>query len=524
MLKRNQNDLHAINVFNISIGFLRVHMAGVLGVNLSLVDSNETVRSFLSGFTQRLSSEWKEFINTAVDTSKYVEVFTYNASGNQVTGLFDATVTSELKNYANENVLQKIQILAFRLRGTGNQNILVVASAESVFKGRNIKSYVFGMVGPKNLNEYIYFTNREIRPGGSTIYFVGADYIDGPLRSYDYININNVGGNPTFKGTIEVLGIRDRNGNIVNPTSYNQIANLQGTPPYRLLTSDDISSLSFQNIRDEYDLNIQRLVNTYDWVRNNTSILTGLKFNGDITINFNHGQGASNYDMKISQGNVDYIITWNPSPPFAKIRRQGGGPAEEFNFLFNGVVVATGNISIDGPTALSTYFVNYTLYAHGDVLIRDKIIPKSTYDHFFDAREHSSSAGIEVSALEISQIKDFLTSNEKSSLNIVARNNVRIAERLNNMKIFASLFAFDGAFTVDNYNLGSANGQLLVFGSIMQNLRGPVGTFNPSTGQILTSYKKTCVYDPRIVTAAYQPVGTPTKSQTLTIKMLGMAN
>lgn len=237
MLKRNQNDLHAINVFNISIGFLRVHMAGVLGVNLSLVDSNETVRSFLSGFTQRLSSEWKEFINTAVDTSKYVEVFTYNASGNQVTGLFDATVTSELKNYANENVLQKIQILAFRLRGTGNQNILFVASAESVFKGRNIKSYVFGMVGPKNLNEYIYFTNREIRPGGSTIYFVGADYIDGPLRSYDYININNVGGNPTFKGTIEVLGIRDRNGNIVNPTSYNQIANLQGTPPYRLLTS-----------------------------------------------------------------------------------------------------------------------------------------------------------------------------------------------------------------------------------------------------------------------------------------------
>lgn len=265
-------------------------------------------------------------------------------------------------------------------------------------------------------------------------------------------------------------------------------------------------------------------MNTYDWVRNNTSILTGLKFNGDITINFNHGQGASNYDMKISQGNVDYIITWNPSPPFAKIRRQGGGPAEEFNFLFNGVVVATGNISIDGPTALSTYFVNYTLYAHGDVLIRDKIIPKSTYDHFFDAREHSSSAGIEVSALEISQIKDFLTSNEKSSLNIVARNNVRIAERLNNMKIFASLFAFDGAFTVDNYNLGSANGQLLVFGSIMQNLRGPVGTFNPSTGQILTSYKKTYVYDPRIVTAAYQPVGTPTKSQTLTIKMLGMAN
>lgn len=299
-LKRNQVDLHAMNVFNVAIGFLRVRMAGILGVNLTFIDTSESVLTFLRDFTQRLTNEWRTFFNTTVDTGKYVEVFSYDALSNRISGLFDSTVTSELRSYATESGLRRIQIFAFRLRDTRSSNVLVVASAESVFKGRSLISYVFGMVGPKNLNEYIYFTNREVRPGGSTIYFIGADYIDGPLRTHDYININNVGGSPTFKGTVEMVGIRDRNGNIVNPANYNQIANLQGTPPYRLLTQDDINSLSFQAIRDEYDSNIQRLVNTYDWVKANTGIQTGLKFTGDVTISFNHGQGASNYDIKIS--------------------------------------------------------------------------------------------------------------------------------------------------------------------------------------------------------------------------------
>ncbi|HOA17657.1 MAG TPA: hypothetical protein PKI47_07055, partial [Fervidobacterium sp.] len=63
---------------------------------------------------------------------------------------------------------------------------------------------------------------------------------------------------------------------------------------------------------------------------------------------------------------------------------------------------------------------------------------------------------------------------------------------------------------------GSA-GQLFTFGSIMQNVRGPVGRIDPSTG-----YDKTYVYDPRLTTAAYQPAGTPAKNSSAKIQVLGV--
>jgi len=233
-------------------------------------------------------------------------------------------------------------------------------------------------------------------------------------------------------------------------------------------------------------------------------------------------QSGSNYDIKISQGNTDYIISWNPAPPDARIRKQGGGPAEEFNIKFNGVVYAIGNITIDGPTQLSTYKGNYTLFSENDIIIKDRLIPYNTFASQFTNNEHGNN-GDSVSETKLPSIKDFVNTQETSSLNLVAINNVRVGKKLTNMKIFASLFAFDGSFMVDNHNTGSPSGQLFVFGSIMQNYRGPVGTFNPSTGETLTGYYKTYAYDPRILTGVHQPYGTPARSQTVSVKVVGIA-
>ena len=90
------------------------------------------------------------------------------------------------------------------------------------------------------------------------------------------------------------------------------------------------------------------------------------------------------------------------------------------------------------------------------------------------------------------------------------------------MKIFASIYAFNGSFRVENYNSDWPAGQLFSFGSIMQNARGAVGTFNPSSGQTVTGYYKTYVYDPRLTTAAYQPAGTPAKDSSAKIRVLGV--
>jgi len=74
---------------------------------------------------------------------------------------------------------------------------------------------------------------------------------------------------------------------------------------------------------------------------------------------------------------------------------------------------------------------------------------------------------------------------------------------------------------VADYNHDAPAGQLLVFGSIMQNIRGPVGTFD-SSGKTQTGYYKTYVYDERLITAAYQPAGTPAKDSSAKIRVLGV--
>uniref|UniRef100_A0A832IP10 DUF4900 domain-containing protein n=2 Tax=Fervidobacterium pennivorans TaxID=93466 RepID=A0A832IP10_FERPE len=505
----SQLEIDALNFLNVGAGFMRSRSTGVLGFNIPYQTG---LPSWYNDFKSKLSSEWKDFLEVYADNKSFL-IAEITPSGSFAT---DNQIRDELVEYLSNRKLSNISIYAIKSKKPFS--VLLVARAEK--EGKLVYSY--GIVTSKLLNQYVYFTNRERRPDGTTIYFIANELIDGPLRSHDYIHINNAGGKPTFTSPIEIVGIKDRNGYIVDPNNYSNFANLLGNPPYRLLRATDIAALDFNAIKNEYKNSIDTLVRNYTDIRSEPLVLSGIKFYGNITISFAHGQSGSNYDIKISQGNTDYIIKWNPAPPNARIRKQGGGPVEEFNIKFNGVVYATGNITIDGPTQLSTYKGNYTLFSEKDIIIKDRLIPYDTFASQFTNNEHGIN-GNTVSKSKLASIKDFVNTQETSSLNLVAINNVRVGEKLINMKIFASLFAFNGSFMVDGYDIGWPAGQLFVFGSIMQNYRGPVGTFNPSTGGIVTGYYKTYAYDPRILTGAHQPYGTPARSQTVSVKVVGLA-
>ncbi|KAF2962259.1 hypothetical protein [Fervidobacterium sp. 2310opik-2] len=510
MRLESQLEVDALNTLNVGIGMIRSKSAGILGFDIPF--SPNSPSWFNSEFLNKLNNDWKQFVTKNVKANSVYKVISMTGNENYS---IDPSVISEISNYKSERGLDSIEIYAF------NMNKLNLFLVSRVVKNGN-STYSYGIVGSKLLNQYVYFTNKEKIPDGQTIYFKSGETIDGPLRTHDYININNVGGNPTFLSTIEIIGIKDKNGNVVQPSNYSNYANLLGNPPYKILTQEDINALDFNAIKSQYQSSINSLVDTYDNVKNNPNKLSGLKFTGDITVSFNHGQGNSNYDIKISQGNVDYIIKWEPSgPPLARIRKQGGGKPDEFVFNFNGVIYSTGNMTIGGQTSLSTYNGNYTLFSEKSVYIKDRIIPYKTYKKVFNASEHSPNGEV-VTADKIEQIKDFVTSNETSALNIVAIKDVVIKEKLHNMKLFSSIFSFDGSFEVEGYDTDESVGQLFVFGSIMQNVRGPVGTFDPSTGQTVTGYYKTYSYDPRIITGAYQPYGTPTKSETIRLFVLGV--
>ena len=93
-------------------------------------------------------------------------------------------------------------------------------------------------------------------------------------------------------------------------------------------------------------------------------------------------------------------------------------------------------------------------------------------------------------------------------LGLVALNFVRIKHGVRNCggscfvkadyHVQAAILTLQHSFIVDNYNSGAKRGTLKVDGAIAQRFRGPVGTFNTSTGQGVTGYTKDYNYDNRL--------------------------
>lgn len=87
------------------------------------------------------------------------------------------------------------------------------------------------------------------------------------------------------------------------------------------------------------------------------------------------------------------------------------------------------------------------------------------------------------------------------TLGLIAEKDVVISENApHDIEIDASIMALGNSFTVEDWWDGSPKGTLTVYGGIIQNERGPVGTFNPATNQKTTGYTKNYQYDIRLMT------------------------
>lgn len=88
-------------------------------------------------------------------------------------------------------------------------------------------------------------------------------------------------------------------------------------------------------------------------------------------------------------------------------------------------------------------------------------------------------------------------------LGIVGEKNVIIADDAHqdngssDLTIHASIMALDKSFSAENYNSGGARGDLNLLGGIIQEERGPMGTF--SGGSIQSGFNKQYVYDERLM-------------------------
>jgi hypothetical protein len=62
----------------------------------------------------------------------------------------------------------------------------------------------------------------------------------------------------------------------------------------------------------------------------------------------------------------------------------------------------------------------------------------------------------------------------------------------------ATIMALKYSFTVENYASGTPRGTLVLYGGLIQERRGPVGSYSGASGQLLTGYAKDYTYDPRL--------------------------
>jgi hypothetical protein len=169
----------------------------------------------------------------------------------------------------------------------------------------------------------------------------------------------------------------------------------------------------------------------------------GIRYNGDTTISLN-----STGTMTVTNGGHTY----------KNIALPGNGA------LF----VNNGNLNVSG-----TLSGRLTVGASEDINITSNI----TYAH--DPRQPGSTS--------------------TDTLGIISEGDVVITASNNNLEIDASVMALNTSFLLNNWWTGGARGTLTVFGGIIQNQRGPVGTFN---GNIkISGYSKSYNYDTRLLSS-----------------------
>jgi len=88
-------------------------------------------------------------------------------------------------------------------------------------------------------------------------------------------------------------------------------------------------------------------------------------------------------------------------------------------------------------------------------------------------------------------------------LGLIAERNVIIASTApTELTIQAAVMALNTSFTLENWWVGPPRSALHVYGGLIQTRRGPVGSVNGSTGQLLSGYSKDYWYDLRLADMA----------------------
>ncbi|HEY8541988.1 MAG TPA: hypothetical protein VIL29_06360 [Pseudothermotoga sp.] len=513
-IEKNNAYLSSQKLLQLSLAYIKPYFSGTSGITLSWTSANVSQNiEWWNRFKNHMISQsdgnyWQNFFNR-INEQRYFDLSTLSG------------FTEDSSDISGSSIVLPIAA-SYQANGRPYSAFLVSRATSG-----KIEAYSVAVVAVDFLNKYAYFTEKETRPGEQTIYFISKEVIDGPMRSNDIIHIS---GNPRFKSAVEVKGVDIQSGNPIFDDPFSP----------KILTQQDIESYRMSMIASNYSSDLNALVkNPVDFV--NSTIESGINLNlrtiekgnkklvpTKLIVEFKSAPGEGNdqfmkvyveyQDKSDNEVKTDSLFTLKPRPnqdgyhmvvhgqdAREWLGLQGSGNDQTINVNFNGVLKSNLTIALRNNTnSDKPMYVDgkYTIYSEQNVEIYDHIV----YEDFRDLFPHDRIDNIVVNQELVEQMRNI----ERSDfLNIVANNSVIIKDKQKNMKINASIYAFNESFEVENYDKGDPEGQLTIFGSLMQYYRGPVGTFS---GDITVSgYYKNYIYDNKILEGISIISGTPAK-------------
>ncbi len=285
--------------------------------------------------------------------------------------------------------------------------------------GVQVSRRVIEIVRTESFARYAYFTNSELLPPSTPIWFTGRDHLQGPVHSNDRFNIS---GSPVFDGPVS--------------SSAGSI-NYRNPPPTGGNNPRFNGGLALDAATVQLPLSATPL-------RVAASSAEGAWYTGNTTLVF-----QSDGTMLVTNPVRGWVNRPQPTPP-------------------NGAIfVNSGNATVSG-----TVNGQVTVGTSRDVIIANNL------RYADNPRVHPQSDDV---------------------LGLMAEQNVVVSQSAPaNVTLEASVMALNTSFTVENWWQGPPKGTLTVHGGIIQKQRGPVGSFNGSTGQQVSGYAKDYSYDARL--------------------------
>jgi len=204
---------------------------------------------------------------------------------------------------------------------TGNPTRFVAVTVRATHGGTGITKVLQVKVGQQNFSRYAYFSDMEKSPSGSTIWFITADKLYGPVHTNDQLHIH---GSPNFYEEVS--------------SSASSIDYYNGGPP-----QDDPQFHKGVTL----DASTIPLPVSTDMLLAKANEAGGLKLSGTpVTIRFRVDAGGNPY--------LQVTIS---------------GTTSNMNYPANGVVYVQGNAEVEG-----TIKGQVTLGCNGDIDVIDNLV------------------------------------------------------------------------------------------------------------------------------------------------------